>query len=92
MDKGDDATCCFIMGNRLTHDNVEHNPSASYLFIEEGKSFIGKRLSLIVWEEEFDPEKAKTLRSQNNLPIRDEECRFLVSFHIGGVRPLIGNE
>ena len=77
--------------NRLTHDNVEHNPSASYLFIEEGEEFAGKRLSLIVGEEEFDPEKIKAIRRRNDLPISDEECKFLVHFHIEGVRPLIGN-
>ena len=80
------------MANRLTHDNLEHNPSASYLFIEEGKDVVGKRLSLIVGEEESDPEKIKAIRRQNNLPISEEECRFLVHFHIEGVRPLIGNE
>ncbi len=86
------VTCSFIMANRLTHDNLEHNPSASFLFIEEGKDVVGKRLSLIVGEEEFDPEKIKAIRRQNNLPISEEECRFLVHFHIEGVRPLIGNE
>src|SRR5271157_419912 len=73
LDKDDDATCSFIMANRLTHDNVEHNPSASYLFIEESTEFVGKRLSLVVGEEEFDPEKIKGLRSGYNLPLTDEE-------------------
>ena len=91
LEKDDDATCSFIMANRLTHDNLEHNPSASYLFIEEGKDFVGKRLSLVVLDEEFDPEKIKAIRRQNNLPISDEECRFLVHFHIEEVRPLLGN-
>ena len=36
LEKDDDTTCSFIMANRLTHDNLELNPSASYLFIEEG--------------------------------------------------------
>jgi len=92
LEKDDDQTCSFIMANRLTHDNLEHNPSASFLFIEEGKEFVGKRLSLIVGEEEFDPEKIKAIRVSNNLPISDEECRFLVHFHVEGVRPLLGNE
>jgi hypothetical protein len=36
LDKDDEQTCSFIMANRLTHDNVGHNPSAAYLFIEKG--------------------------------------------------------
>ena len=92
LDKGDDGTCSFIMANRLTHDNVEHNPSASYLFIEEGGAFVGKRLSLVVLDEEADSEKIKAVRSRNELPISDEQCKYLVHFHIEGVRPLIGNE
>ena len=92
LDKDDDTTCAFIMAHRLTHDNLEHNPSASYLFIEENKEFVGRRLSLIVGEEEFDPEKIKALRRQYDLPLSDEECKYLVEFHIEGVRPLIGNE
>jgi len=57
LDEDDDGTCSFIMSNRLSHDNVRHNPSAAYLFIEEGKEYIGKRLSLTVIGEETDPEK-----------------------------------
>ena len=37
LEKDDDGTCSFIMANRLTHDNVGHNPSAAYLFIEEAR-------------------------------------------------------
>ncbi len=91
LDKDDDTTCAFIMAHRLTHDNLEHNPSASYLFIEGGEGYVGKRLSLIVGEEEFDLEKIKALRRRNDLPLSDEECKYLVEFHIEGVRPLIGN-
>ena len=59
LDKDDDGTCCFIMTRRLSHDNVWRNPSASYLFIEEGGQFVGKRLSLTVIAEETDPEKSR---------------------------------
>jgi hypothetical protein len=92
LDKDDDGTCSFIMTNRLTHDNVGHNPSASYLFMEEGEGYIGKRLSLIIIGEEADPEKIKAIRHRNDIPIREEECKYLVHFHIEGARPLIGNE
>ena len=92
LDKDDDATCSFIMANSLTHDNVEHNPSASYLFIEVSTEFVGKRLSLVAGEEESDRKKIKAIRRQNKLPLTDEECKHFVHFHIEGVRPLIGNE
>jgi hypothetical protein len=91
LDKDDEQSCSFIMANRLTHDNVNHNPSASYLFIEHGEGYAGKRLSLIVGEEESDPEKVKAIRRHYNLPLSDEECKYLVQFHIEGVRPLLGN-
>ena len=88
----DDDTCSFIMSNRLSHDNVRHNPSASYLFIEKGEGYVGKRLSLRVIEEETDPEKIKAVRHHNIPTISEEEGKYLVHFHIEGVRPLIGNE
>ena len=92
LDKDDDQMCYFVMANRLTHDNVNRNPSASYLFIEHGEGYAGKRLSLIVGEEESDTEKVKAIRRRYNLPLSDEECKYLVQFHIEGVRPLLGND
>ena len=88
----DDESCSFIMSNRLSHDNVKHNPSASYLFIEEGKSYIGKRLSLTLIGEGTDPEIIKAIRHRNIPTISQEEGKYLVQFHIEGVRSLIGNE
>ena len=76
---------------RLSHDNVWHSPSAAYLFIEEGVGFAGKRLSLTVVAEEADPEKSKTVRRRSAPPISEDEGKYLVHFHIEGVRPLIGN-
>ena len=90
-DDDDEETCLFIMSNRLTHDNVKHNPSASYLFIERGEGYVCKRLSLTVIGEETDPEKIKAIRHRNIPTISEEEGKYLVHFHIEGVRPLIGN-
>ena len=92
MEKDDDGTCSFIMANRLTHDNVGHNPSASYLFIENDEGYVGKRLSLVVLDEETNAEKIKSIRSQTAVEISEAESKFLVHFHIEGVRPLIGSE
>ena len=92
LNKDDDQTCSFVMANRLTHDNVLHNPSAAYLFIEQGEGYAGKRLSLMVLEEETTPEKIKQLRRCTALGISEEDSKYLVHFHIEGVRPLLGNE
>jgi hypothetical protein len=91
LDEEDDATCSFLMTKRLSHDNVLHNPSASYLFIEEGVGFAGKRLSLTVLGEESDAEKIKTVRRHSGPPITEDEGKYVVHFHIEGIRPLIGN-
>ena len=91
-DANDDETCSFIMSNRLSHDNVKHNPSAAYLFIEEAEGYVGKQLSLTVIEDETDPEKIKAVRRRNIPTISEEEGKYLVQFHIEGVRSLIGNE
>ena len=91
LDQDDDTTCWFIMTKRLSHDNVWRNPSAAYLFIEEGVGFAGKRLSLTVMGEEADPDKIKAVRRSSAPPISEDEGRYLVHFHIEGVRPLIGN-
>ena len=91
LDKDDDGTCSFIMSNRLTHDNVQHNPSASYLFIEDGGGFVGKRLSLMIIGEETDSGKIEAIRRRIKLPMMEGECKYLVHFHIEGVRPLRGN-
>ncbi|MGO8744851.1 MAG: hypothetical protein ACLQNE_02570 [Thermoguttaceae bacterium] len=92
LDQEDDATCSFIMTRRLSHENVGSNPSAAYLFMEEGEDYVGKRLSLTVIAEETDPEKIREVRRRYAPPISEEESKYLVHFHIEGVRPLIGNE
>ena len=92
LDKDDDGTCSFVMSNRLSHNNVEHNPSAAFLFLEAGDGFTGKRLSLVLVNEELDAERIKAIRRRHDLPISEEDCKYLVHFHIDGVRPLIGNE
>lgn len=91
LDNDDEGTCSFVMANRLTHDNVRHNPSASYLFIEQGEGYAGKRLSLTVLGEETTPEKIMAIRRCTALGLSEEESKYLVHFHIEGVRPLIGS-
>lgn len=92
LDPSDDNTVALIMADRLCHANVQANPHASYLFIEEGEGYVGKRLSLTKIKEETDVEKIAAIRRRNAPPISEQESRYLVHFHIEGVRPLIGSE
>ena len=89
----DDGEVAFIMNDRLSHDNIDSNPHAAYLFIEETGGYVGKRLFLTKTREETDPEKIQSLKRRKLPPECDEgatEKRFLVHFHVDGIRPLIG--
>jgi hypothetical protein len=93
LDLGDEDTIAFIMADRLCHANVRANPHASYLFIEEGGGYVGKRLALTKVREETDHEKIQTIRRRNSPDECDEgKTRFLVYFRVNGVHPLIGVE
>ncbi len=58
----DDETIAFIMRDRLTHNNLQSNPHAAYLFMESGQKFAGKRLFLTKTREEQDSELLYSLR------------------------------
>jgi flavin reductase (DIM6/NTAB) family NADH-FMN oxidoreductase RutF len=93
LSSDDEGLVSFIMNERLSYANVQANPHAAYLFIEEGEGYVGKRLSLSKTGEEDDVEKIKSLR-RRNLP---DECyegktQHLVHFRTDGVLPLIGTE
>ena len=91
LDSEDEETAVFVMNERLSYANVQANPHAAYLFIEEGAGYVGKRLALTKAREEDDPDKIKSLR-RRRLPAECDEgkTQHLVYFHIDGVRPLIG--
>ncbi len=42
----DENTIAFIMRERITHANLQTNPHATYLFIQSGPGYSGKRLYL----------------------------------------------
>jgi len=90
----DEETVAFIMADRTSHGNLQSNPQAAYLFMEDGDAYVGKRLYLTKVREESDPEKIWALR-RRPLP---KECepdagtkRFLVTFRVDRVRPLVGD-
>ena len=86
----EDETIAFIMRDRLTHNNLQSNPHAAYLFIETGQKFAGKRLFLTKTREEEDSELLYSLRRKKYSDEKNEP-KFLVFFQIDKVLPLIGS-
>ena len=86
----DDETIAFIMRDRLTHNNLQSNPHAAYLFMEAGQKFVGKRLFLTKTREEQDSELLYSLRRKKYLDDKNE-AKFLVFFQINKVLPLMGS-
>jgi len=88
-----DKTAVFIMADRLMHKNLQSNPSASYLFVEEGPRYRGKRLYLSRLKEEENPDLVSQLRRRGFCPVDEsykQGKRFVVYFKVNKVLPLIG--
>jgi hypothetical protein len=88
----EDGTAAFIMRDRLTHHNLQSNPHAVYLFLQQGAGYRGKRLFLTKTREEKDSELLQTLH-RRNCPVEDDKTKgpqFLVMFTIDRELPLVG--
>ena len=90
----DDQELAFIMADRLSHHNLQENPQAAYLFVEQGENYAGQRLFLTKVREETDREKIDSIRRRSLPPeceCTDSENRYLVHFRVEGRRPLVGD-
>ena len=85
----EEGTLAFIMRDRLTHHNLQSNPSATFLFVEEGTGYKGKRLFLKKAREENNPELIKKIKRRKYTD-DNEEPIFLVFFTLDKELPLIG--
>ncbi len=85
----EEGTLAFIMRDRLTHHNLQSNPSATFLFVEEGTGYKGKRLFLKKAREENNPELIKKIKRRKHTD-DNEEPIFLVFFTLDKELPLIG--
>ena len=89
----DGNTVAFIVSDRLTHANLKKNPSAIYLFKEDG-SYKGCRLYLTKTREEKDSPLIEKIRRKKYKGIGSKdnsESKFLIYFKVDKVLPLIGN-
>jgi len=85
----EDGTLAVIMRDRLTHNNLQSNDHATFLFIEDGPGYKGKRLFLTKVREEQDSELLHSLR-RRQYPDDKAEAKFLVFFKLNKELPLVG--
>ena len=82
----------FIMRDRLTRQNLQSNPVAHYLFIEEGEKSKGIRLNLKMLHESQDEDRINAL-SRRKTPFKGNKGeRFLVTFTVIKSLQLIGGD
>ena len=86
----EDGTLAFIMRDRLTHHNLQSNRHATFLFIEDGPGYKGKRLFLTKLREEENSELLQSLR-RKQYPDDKEEPKFLIFFELDKELPLVGD-
>jgi hypothetical protein len=89
----EDGAIGFIMAERLSRQNLQSNPHAAYLFIEEGGGFRGKRLALTRLRESDDWELIERLRRRSYSPADEKRIGelHLVLFKLDAERPLVGD-
>jgi hypothetical protein len=86
-----ETTIAFIMAEHLTHQNVQSNPQAAYLFVQKGKGYAGKRLYLTKIREDSDPKAIDALRRRQPKGCPQKALKeYLVFFRIDRIRPLVG--
>jgi hypothetical protein len=85
----EDGSIAFIMRDRLTHHNLQSNPNATFLFLEKGAGYEGKRLYLKKIREEQNPELIQKIK-RRKFTEDNEEPKFLVYFQLEKELPLIG--
>ncbi|WDP85605.1 MAG: pyridoxamine 5'-phosphate oxidase family protein [Desulfobacter sp.] len=81
----------FIMRDRLTYQNLETNPHAVYLFMEDGPGYQGKRIYLTKVKQEKNSKQINTLKRRKRDSNPDED-KFLVFFEVDHERPLVGDD
>jgi putative heme iron utilization protein len=91
----DEETVMFIMGERLSHENLKSNPHAAYIFMEEGTASEGKRLYLTKIGEEMNDELVETLRKKHSYVLQEDYLKtkkYVVTFRVNKISPLITHQ
>lgn len=89
----DEKTVAFSMLEKLSYSNIQANPKAAYMFVEEGGGYNGKRLHLTMTGEEKDEERIKQIRQQHaKSKDYDDKIRHMIYFAVDKIRPLVGDK
>jgi hypothetical protein len=89
----DEKTIAFSMLEKLSYSNIQSNPKAAYMFVEQGEGYAGKRLHLTKTGEEKDEERINQIRRQHSKAKNyDEKVRHLIYFTVDKIRPLVGDK
>ena len=90
----DEKTVAFIMAEKQSHENLQSNPHAAYLFKENGEGYLGARLFLTKIREETDVEQIKSMLRRAKCTFQEEagkSSKYLVYFKIDKIEPLVGS-
>ena len=89
----DDGKFVLLMRDRLSYHNLQSNPKAAYLFIEDGHGYRGRRFFLKKVKEENDPGLIKSLRRRvYHEDDPEKEPTYAVFFEITRELPLLGSK
>jgi hypothetical protein len=90
----EDGTIAFIARDRLTHHNLQSNPYAAYLFVEDGRGYKGKRLFLKKVGEEKETERLYELKRREYVTDAntEEDPKYLMFFSLEKVLSLVGGQ
>lgn len=90
----EDGTLAMIMRERLTHKNLQANPYAAYLFIENTGGYKGVRLFIKKIREDDDAEliSKMTRRTLSEEEDQAKGPKFIVYFKVEKGLQLIGGE
>ena len=89
----DESTIALVMKQRHSHENLQNNLKAAYLFLETGPGYKGLRMTLTKRGEETSRSIIESLRKQQPcmFPIEDDSAKYLVYFTVDQIRPLTGD-
>ncbi|PLX83079.1 MAG: pyridoxamine 5'-phosphate oxidase [Desulfuromonas sp.] len=90
----DDGTLAFIMRDRLTHKNINENPYAAFMFIEDSAGYKGVRLYLKKVKEDDNAELIAKMTRQSLSPEEDAAMgpKFIVYFQVEKALKLVGGD